>query len=82
MKKNENKKTDTIVIKQPKLSASNLQQALWETLQDLKSDKVSASTANSIAGQVRGIISITRLQLQVTKLAGKAPNKQVTGFIN
>ena len=50
---------------QQKLSARNLKNALWDTLQELRGDKCSAATADSIAAQAREILRTGRLQLQI-----------------
>lgn len=47
------------------LSAANLKQILWETLNDIKSDKMLAAQGDAIASQAREILRTVKVQLQV-----------------
>ena len=47
------------------LSAVNLKNALWETLQDIKSDKMQANQGDAIAAQAREILRTVKIQLQI-----------------
>lgn len=47
------------------LSAVALKNALWETLQDIKSDKMQANQGDAIASQAREILRTVKVQLQV-----------------
>ena len=47
------------------LSAGNLKRALWETLNDIKSDKMQANQGDAIAAQAREILRAIKVQLQI-----------------
>lgn len=47
------------------LSAVNLKNALWETLNDIKSDKMQANQGDAIASQAREILRTVKVQLQI-----------------
>jgi len=47
------------------LTAKNLKEALWETLNDLKDNKIQPAEADSIATQAREILRTTNTQLRV-----------------
>lgn len=49
----------------PSLSAVNLKKALWETLQDIKTDKMQANQGDAIASQAREILRTVKVQLQI-----------------
>lgn len=48
-----------------KLTAVNLKNALWETLQSIKSDDMLPAQGDAIAAQAREIIRTIKVQLQV-----------------
>lgn len=48
------------------LTAGNLKQALWETLNDLRQNKIQPRNADAIAGQAREITRIVKVQMQVS----------------
>lgn len=54
-----------------KLTATNLKNELWETLQDVRSSKVDAKTANAVSGNARGIISTISVELSIAKSKSK-----------
>lgn len=47
------------------LSASTLKEALWDTLQQVKEDKMLPAQGDSIAAQAREIIRTIKVQLQI-----------------
>ena len=49
----------------PALSATNLKTALWETLQDIKGDRMQPAQGDAIAAQAREILRTVKVQLQV-----------------
>jgi hypothetical protein len=51
------------------LTAKNLKNALWKTLNELRDDKIGAASADAIAAQAREILRTGRLQLQITSQA-------------
>ena len=48
-----------------KLSAVSLKEALWETLNEIKSDKILPGQGDAIAAQAREILRTVKVQLQV-----------------
>jgi len=56
------------------LNAKNLKQALWETLNDVKSGDKPPAEADAIASQSREILRTVKTQLQIARQA----NRQVT----
>ena len=57
------------------LTADNLKQALWETLNDLRDGKIQPRNADAIAGQAREITRIVKVQMQVS-IQNKQPVPQ------
>lgn len=47
------------------LSATNLKQALWETLNGIKDDDVNPAIGDAIAAQAREILRTTNVQLRI-----------------
>lgn len=62
------------------LSAVNLKQALWETLNDIKSDKMQASQGDAIAAQAREILRTVKVQLQVAAHTKRSVPLEVIDF--
>ena len=54
------------------LNATNLKEALWETLNDLKSGYVQPGQGDAIASQAREIIRTVKVQLQITNQAKRS----------
>lgn len=50
----------------PVLSAVNLKNVLWGTLNDIKEDKMQANQADAIATQAREILRTIKVQLQIS----------------
>lgn len=48
-----------------KLSATNLKNALWETLNEVKGDKMLPAQGDAIACQAREILRTVKVQLQI-----------------
>lgn len=55
------------------LTAKNLKDQLWETLNGVKSKTVTPTQANAIAAQSREIIRVIRTELAVMTLSGRKP---------
>jgi hypothetical protein len=64
--------------KDNKLTAENLRNELWLTLQAIKSKELNPREANAINGGAREICRVQGLQLQVYKLTGKKPTAAET----
>lgn len=47
------------------LCATSLKQVLWETLNEIKSDKILPAQGDAIAAQAREILRTVKVQLQV-----------------
>ena len=47
------------------LSATNLKNALWDTLTKIKSDQMLAAQGDAIAAQAREILRTIKVQLQI-----------------
>jgi hypothetical protein len=62
------------------LSATNLKAALWETLNDVKSDKMQAAQGDAIAGQAREILRTVKTQLQICAQAKRNVPTEVIDF--
>jgi hypothetical protein len=62
------------------LSAVNLKTALWETLNDIKSDKMQASQGDAIAAQAREILRTVKVQLQIAAHTKRSVPLEVIDF--
>lgn len=62
------------------LSAVNLKNALWETLQDIKSDKMQANQGDAIASQAREILRTVKVQLQIAGHTKRSVSLEVIEF--
>lgn len=60
------------------LSAVNLKSALWETLNNIKSDKMLPAQGDAIAAQAREILRTVKVQLQIV---GQSKRKVPTEII-
>lgn len=63
-----------------KLTANNLKQALWETLNEVKEDKMDASRADSVATQAREIMRATNTQIRIAQQAKRPVSAEVINF--
>jgi nucleotide-binding universal stress UspA family protein len=62
------------------LSASGLKEILWETLQDVKTDQMTAGRADAIAAQAREILRTVKVQVQVATQARRGVPRDVIDF--
>lgn len=62
------------------LSAVNLKNALWETLNEIKSDKMQASQGDAIASQAREILRTVKVQLQIAAHTKRSVPVEVINF--
>lgn len=62
------------------LSATNLKDALWETLVNIKEDKMLAAQGDAIASQAREILRTVKVQLQVVAQAKRQVPTSVIDF--
>lgn len=63
-----------------KLTATNLKQVLWETLNAVKENKMEGGQADAIASQAREILRTTKIQLQISKEAKRDIPADVISF--
>lgn len=62
------------------LTATNLKEALWETLNGLKEEKVQAAHADSIATQSREILRTINTQLRISSQSKREVPVSVISF--
>ena len=62
------------------LSATSLKNALWETLNAVKSGELQPAPADSIATQAREILRTVKVQLQVSSQAKRSIPADVISF--
>jgi hypothetical protein len=62
------------------LNATNLKQAMWETLNDIRSGAIQPAQGDAIASQAREILRTVKVQLQVTSLAKRVVPIEVINF--
>lgn len=63
-----------------KLTAENLKEVLWETLQQVKSGKMEAGQGDAIASQAREILRTTIVQLKVAQQGNRPIPLDVVDF--
>lgn len=63
------------------LSAVNLKNALWETLKDIKGDKILPGQGDAIAAQAREILRTIKVQLQVCAQGKRNVPTEVIDFV-
>lgn len=63
------------------LSAVNLKNVLWETLNNIKSDNMLPAQGDAIAAQAREIIRIVKVQLQVVAQAKRNVPTEIIDFV-
>lgn len=71
------KKTNTTT---PALTATNLKSALWDTLNDLRGEKIQPGEGDAIACQAREILRTVKVQLQVAAQTNRGVPKEVIEF--
>lgn len=54
------------------LTAKNLKLALWETLNDVKNERVQPGHADAVASQAREILRTTNTQLRIASQAKRS----------
>lgn len=62
------------------LNATNLKEALWDTLQGVKNEKVHFQQADAVASQAREIIRTVKVQLQIATEAKRPVPADVISF--
>lgn len=64
-----------------KLSAVNLKDALWETLQGIKDDNILPGQGDAVAAQAREILRTVKVQLQVCAQAKRNVPTEILDFV-
>ena len=64
-----------------KLSAVNLKNALWDTLQAIKTDAMLPAQGDAIAAQAREILRTVKVQLQVVAQSKRNVPTEVIDFV-
>ncbi len=62
------------------LTAKNLKNSLWDTLQKVQSGKIAPAEADSVATQAREILRTTNTQLQIFRQAKRNVSIEVINF--
>ena len=62
------------------LSAANLKDALWETLNAIKEDTMQANQGDAIASQAREILRTVKVQLQIAAQTKRNVATEVIDF--
>lgn len=63
-----------------KLTAVNLKTALWETLNNIKSDEMLPAQGDAIAAQAREILRTVKVQLSVVNQAKRKVPTEIIEF--
>lgn len=64
----------------PKLTATSLKGALWDTLNDLRGERIQPGEGDAIACQAREILRTVKVQLQVAAQTNRGVPKEVIEF--
>ncbi len=64
-----------------KLSAVNLKDALWDTLQSIKADNMLPGQGDAIAAQAREILRTVKVQLQVCAQSKRNVPTEILDFV-
>jgi len=64
----------------PKLTAENLKDALWQTLNQVRSGQMDAGNADAVATQAREIVRTANLQLRVAQQTKRPVPADVLNF--
>lgn len=62
------------------LTAVNLKNVLWETLNNVKNGKIQYADADAIAGQSREILRTVKTQLQIAAATNRSVPMEVVNF--
>lgn len=62
------------------LNAVNLKDSLWQTLNDLRSGKITPGAGDAVASQAREILRTVRTQLQIFTQSGKSVTNELIDF--
>lgn len=62
------------------LTATNLKQALWETLENVKKGSLAPAEADAVATQAREILRATNTQLRIAQQSKRSVPAEVISF--
>jgi len=62
------------------LTAANLKEALWKTLNEIRDDKMDAGRADSVATQAREILRTANTQLRIAQQAKRPVSADMLTF--
>lgn len=62
------------------LTANSLKEALWDTLQDIRSGDMQASKGDAIASQAREILRTVRTQMQIATQSKRGLPQEIVDF--
>ena len=63
------------------LTAVNLKNALWDTLQEIKADNMLPAQGDAIASQAREILRTVKVQLQVAAQSKRNVPTEIIDFV-
>jgi hypothetical protein len=63
-----------------KLTATNLKNALWSTLDGVRNGTLDAGKADAIASQAREIVRTVKVQLQITAMSKREVSAELISF--
>ena len=63
-----------------KLSATNLKNTLWDTLQGVKDGSIQYTDADAIASQARSIIGVCKVQVSIAQASNRGLPKELIDF--
>lgn len=69
-----------VTISKLSLTAVNLKNALWETLEAIKSDNMQANQGDAIASQAREILRTVKVQLQIAGQTKRSVPLEIIDF--
>lgn len=73
-------KTQTAAKTKEALTASNLKNTLWDTLNDIRDEKMQPGQGDAIACQAREILRTVKVQLQVAAQTNRKVPSEVIDF--
>lgn len=65
---------------QQKLTATNLKNTLWETLNGVKDGTIQYTDADAVASQARSIIGVCKVQVSVAQASNRGLPKELIDF--
>ena len=63
-----------------KLTATNLKNSLWNTLQGVKNGEIQYTDADAIASQARSIIGVCKVQVSIAQASNRGLPQELVDF--